>query len=227
LHLEDIVFWIRRKVNSKWISKNRIKKVVNFCTKLIVSIVFLGLVSFLIFKNCWRLSANESDLTQAVDIVNLNDPLPKKFTEVLDIVKPKRKDSFNQSFAKFLFAKHGAFYLKTLNCNCFDLNFHLNQTDFKNKFQRYSFESAVEDLSSAEACFDFRFNKFLQDSKRLNFKPYTTLHEKPIEAWDEDEILELIILSEAPSRYDKHKNPEKFKRRFKTLKREIQTYKVK
>jgi hypothetical protein len=163
-------------------------------------------------------------MMEYAELVKEAPPMPENFMRVYTAIFPHH---VNTTLTQQVFVNYGSRFLfrhteldEKPHCMCdmvYDIqkkrHQELEDIEWDGRLQDLEFGFGIEKYATPEQCFNYVMQYRIPELlNQLSTKQYAHLKLKDIEAMNEDELLELILLAKSRSRYSRHKNPGKFEK---------------
>lgn len=190
---------------------------------IILTIIEIGLAYWLVSSR-WHLLLTNEEMMEYADLVKAAPPMPENFMRVYTAIFPHH---VNTTLTQQIFVNYGSRFLfrhteleEKPHCMCdmvYDIqkkrHQELEDVEWDGRLQDLEFGFGIEKYATPEQCFYYVMQHRIPELlSQLSTKQYGHLKMKDIEAMNEDELLELILLAKSRSRYSRHKNPGKFEK---------------
>lgn len=180
----------------------------------------------------WKTVLPESKMLALAEEVNSTPELPSLFDETYDKLYPgQRFVTMQENLLHIALSLAGAQH-HVSRCECSSLSMQsfirftdpVRETDDHGKtmmiisgHSQYFLGWGLQKYASPAKCFDYNIHAFVEEFKRSP-KALAELLQTPLSEMNEVQVLEFYLLMQAPSIYDKYRNPDRFEQGMKRMK---------
>jgi hypothetical protein len=211
----------------------RIRKWLRRLKYFVVALIFVVIcqvaIGYWLLSSRWELYVPEEKMIRFAIEVSLSDPAPDNFRKVYTAIFPHH---VNATMSQQIFFNYGVriiFKDKDIeskpHCFCdlvYDLqkarNKELGAIEWNGRIQDMEYGFGMERYTTPDKCFDYVIGERIKDLK-VSLEPEKfPLITKQIENLNEDEIIELILLIQHKTKFNRYKNEQAYNRAFRHYK---------
>lgn len=223
--------------HKKWNSAVRVLKYF-FLSFIILTILEIG-VAYWLVSSRWHLLLSHEEMKFYASEVEKAERPPENFMRVYSAIFPNHT---NTTLTQQIFVNYTSRFLlrhteldDKPHCFC-DMTYdiqkkifpELNDIEWDGRLQDLEYGFGMEKYTTPEKCFYYVMQYRIPDLMRqLNSKKYSHLKDKSLADMNDEEVLELILLLKSRSRYNRHKNPEKFEKALAHYREKLQAAELK
>jgi hypothetical protein len=212
----------------------RITKTLQLLKYFIISCVILTLMeigyAYWLVSSRWTLFLTKEQMTAYADSVTMAKPLPANFMKVYQSIFP---NNYTATLRKQIFINYGSRILlrhteleQKPHCFCdfvYDImvtrDKYLYNLEWDGRLQDLEFGFGIEKYTTPEKCFEYTWAYWVPKiQSELDPAKFPYLMNKTIAELSDDEIIEVILISQDRERLNRYKNPENFQRKFEMYK---------
>jgi len=185
---------------------------------------------------------SKSEMISLASIVNSSPELPDLFYQTYDKIYEEQRHTSMSKELFFIFLNILDLSDQFIDSECRKVYHNIQySSDSARQKRNVIYESderfikahldyfigwGINKYSSPEKCLDYNISKsveyYVRRSSLASFSAINEIVKIPLESMNEDQIIELLLLMKAPSRYDKYRHPEIFEKAFNELKEKVE-----
>jgi hypothetical protein len=210
----------RRVILKKWL-----RRLQYLAIAAVVVLICQTAIGYWLLSSRWEMYVTEDKMVKFATEVTIADPLPQNFKETYTLIFPRHIEA---SMWDQIFFNYGArimFKDKDIDskphCFCdmvYDIqkvrNEELASIDWNGRIQDLEYGFGIERYSFPHKCFDYVIQEKVKQLKGDLDHGKFPLLDKDLDEMNEDEIIELVLLIQSRTKFNRYKNTAAFDRAF-------------